>query len=222
MAGPPFQSNKLNKLLMIRQIENVRRYTKCWKELAGALMNGAAYWTVMNYEAIWLPALFHLKLILTGTWATVLDTMEPVMTPKATFRHIVELALRKIVGPGGQFFTWREVLSLIHHNCLQALICVNHIVARRDVRRIRTSTATAAPLLSALILTDRILLWQQLKNGPLPQMLHCYCNPAPICLSSQSHNSHCVKHLFRDEALRDEEEGRSCRFRPRCLNANSW
>lgn len=29
MAGLPFQSNKLNKLLMIKQIENVRRYTKC-------------------------------------------------------------------------------------------------------------------------------------------------------------------------------------------------
>lgn len=43
MAGLPFQSNKLNKLLMIKQIENVRRYTKCWKEFSAAVMNGAAH-----------------------------------------------------------------------------------------------------------------------------------------------------------------------------------
>lgn len=36
-------------------------------ERNSTLMNGAAYWIFMNYEAIRLTPLFHLKLILTGT-----------------------------------------------------------------------------------------------------------------------------------------------------------
>lgn len=58
------------------QIENVRRYTKCWKEFSAALMNGAAYRIFVNYEATQFVPLFHLKLILTGTWPTDPDTME--------------------------------------------------------------------------------------------------------------------------------------------------
>ena len=89
-AGLPFQSNKLNKLLMIKQIENVRRYTKCWKEFSATLMNGAAYWIFMNYETTRLVPLFHLKLILTGTWPTVLDTIDSVMTLKANFSTLLK------------------------------------------------------------------------------------------------------------------------------------
>lgn len=80
-----FQFNKLNKLLMIKQIENVRGYTKCWKEFPATLMNGAAYWIFMNYEATWLVPLFHLKLILTGIWPTAVHTIESLTRVKANF-----------------------------------------------------------------------------------------------------------------------------------------
>lgn len=39
-------------------------------------MNGAAYRIFVNYEATQFVPLFHLKLILTGTWPTDPDTME--------------------------------------------------------------------------------------------------------------------------------------------------
>lgn len=54
-----FHSNKLNKLLMIKQIENVR------KELSASLMNGTAHRIFMTYEATQLLPLFHSKLIST-------------------------------------------------------------------------------------------------------------------------------------------------------------
>lgn len=85
MAGLPFQSNKLNKLLMIKQIENAR------KEFSASLMNGAAYRIFMSYEATWLVPLFHLKLILTGTRPTVLETTESVLTVKASFSFTVKV-----------------------------------------------------------------------------------------------------------------------------------
>lgn len=80
--GCLFQFNKLNKVLMIKQIENVRGYTKCWKEFPATLINGAAYWIFMNYEATWLLPLFHLKLILTGTWPTAVHTIPSLTTMK--------------------------------------------------------------------------------------------------------------------------------------------
>lgn len=89
-AGLPFQSNKLNKLLMIKQIENVSTYTKYWKEFSAALMNGDAYWIFMNYEATWLVPFFHLKLILTGTGPTVTGTIECVITLQASFSTLLK------------------------------------------------------------------------------------------------------------------------------------
>lgn len=86
MAGLPFQSNKLNKLLMIKQIENVR------KEFSASLMNGAEYWIFLRYEATWLLPLFHLKLIFTGISPTVLETTESLMTVKANFSKLLKSA----------------------------------------------------------------------------------------------------------------------------------
>lgn len=57
------------------------------------LMNGAAYWIFMNYEATWLVPLFYLKLILTGTWPTVLNTIESVMTLKANLSTLLKHCL---------------------------------------------------------------------------------------------------------------------------------
>lgn len=57
--GAAFHSNKLNRLLMIKQIENVR------KELSASLMNGTAHRIFMTYEATRLLPLFHSKLIST-------------------------------------------------------------------------------------------------------------------------------------------------------------
>lgn len=47
----------VNKLLMIKQIQNVR------KEFSAFLMTGAAYQIFMSYEAARLVSLFHLQVI---------------------------------------------------------------------------------------------------------------------------------------------------------------
>lgn len=61
MAVLSFQSNKL---LMIKQIKNVRRYTKSWEELSGTVANGAAsyiyeLWGYMTSSIILFKARFN-------------------------------------------------------------------------------------------------------------------------------------------------------------------
>lgn len=85
MAGLAFQSNKLNKPLMIKQIGNVR------KEVFASLMNGSVHRIFMSSEATWLVPLFHLKFILPGTSRTVLETTKSAQTAKANFNTPLEL-----------------------------------------------------------------------------------------------------------------------------------
>lgn len=86
MAGLAFQSNKLNKPLMIKQIGNVR------KEVFAPLMNGSVHRIFMSSEATWLVPLFHLKFILPGTSSAVLETTKSALTAKANFNTPLDFA----------------------------------------------------------------------------------------------------------------------------------
>lgn len=140
-------------------------------------MNGAAYWIFMNHEATWPVPLFHLKLILTATWPTVLHTMESVTTLKANFSAMLKKRFTFCSTQSELFSKGNQ--GLIHHNCLQALMFVNKFEGEKKtaslmeyerfsqctMQSIWTSTETSAPLLSTITLTDSIILWQ--KKGPL-------------------------------------------------------
>lgn len=83
-------------------------------------MNAAAYWIFMNYEATRLVPLFHLKLILTGTWTPVTNTIRSVVTLKAHFGTLLKLMLH--IQPD-----FKVKRRLIYHNRMQDLICVHKV-----------------------------------------------------------------------------------------------